>query len=100
MTVKMTISLPEELAEFAEKVAAATNRPRSRIFAELLEGKRKEILRNSLVEGYRALAEENRQFAGGAFSLAAEVWGEADHETPRKGKQWKKRRSGEATSGG
>jgi len=80
MTVKVTISLPKDLAEFAERFAAETNRSRSRIFADLLERERKEILRNSLIEGYRTLAEENRRFASEAISLAAEVWGEVDDQ--------------------
>jgi predicted transcriptional regulator len=84
MTVKITISLPDYLAEFAKRLASQTKRPRSRVFAELLETKRQEILRDSLIEGYRALADENRRFASEAMPLAAEVWGEADPETREK----------------
>lgn len=80
-TMKMTISLPEDLADFVERFAAQTQRPRSRVFADLLESKRREILRQSLVEGYRALADENRRFASDAMPIAAEVWGEVEYET-------------------
>lgn len=78
MAVKLTISLPEHLAEFAKRLASETRRPRSRVFAELLESKRQEILHGSMIEGYRALAEENRRFADEAMPLAGEIWEEPD----------------------
>ena len=77
--VRLTISLSKDLAEFATKLARETNRPRSRVFADLLNEKREEALRESLIEGYEALANESRRFAEGAMPLAAEVWDEADY---------------------
>lgn len=81
ITVKLTISLPKDLAEFATKLARETNRPRSRVFADLLNEKREEALRESLIEGYQALANDSRGFAREAMPLAAEVWDEADYGT-------------------
>lgn len=75
-TIKLTISLSRDLAEFADKLADQTHCPRSQIFAELLRSKQREMLRSSLIEGYQALAEEQRRFAREALPLAAEIWEE------------------------
>lgn len=82
-TVKLTISLPKDLEDFASRFAAETKRSRSQVFADLLAEKRGEILRLSLIEGYRVMAEENSQFTREAMPLAAEVWGEVDYKTGR-----------------
>lgn len=79
--MKMTISLPEDLADFVKRIAVETKRPRSRVFADLLESKRSALLRESLIAGYQELADENRRFASDAMALATEAWGEAEHET-------------------
>jgi len=78
MTVKVTISLPDELADFADKLAAEAGRPRSQIIAALIEERRLRELRERLAEGYRYYAEENRRFAEAALPLAAEIWDEYD----------------------
>ena len=74
MVVKVTVSLPSELAEFIDRVAAETHRSRSGVVAELLQEFRKRRLRAALEEGYRNLAEENKRFASEAMPLAEEVW--------------------------
>lgn len=77
-TIKMTISLPTDLARFIDRFAAQVHRPRSQVLADLVEEKRREVLRKSLIEGYQSLAAENRRFASEAMPISAEVWGEMD----------------------
>jgi predicted transcriptional regulator len=80
-TIKLTISLPAELAQFVDRLAAEVHRPRSQILADLVEEKRREVFRKSLIEGYQSLAAENRRFASEAMHISAEVWGEVDDST-------------------
>ncbi|MBI2912766.1 MAG: ribbon-helix-helix protein, CopG family [Chloroflexi bacterium] len=74
MVVKVTVSLPSELAEFIDRVAAETHRSRSGVVADLLQELKKRRLKAALAEGYRELAEENKRFAREAMPLAGEVW--------------------------
>ena len=76
--VKLTISLPADLAQFVDELAAQDHRPRSQILADLVEEKRREVFRKSLIEGYQSLAAENRRFASEAMRISAEVWEEVD----------------------
>jgi len=78
MTVKVTISLSDELAEFADKLAAESGLPRSQIIAQMIDDRRAAALYEELAQAYRELAEENLQFAKDAFPLAAEIWDEYD----------------------
>ena len=77
-TIKVTISLPEDLARFIDRLASQAHRPRSQLFADLVDEKRRELLRQSMIEGYQALAAENEQFASEAMSISAEIWQEVD----------------------
>ncbi len=79
--VKLTISLPADLAQFVDRLAAQDHRPRSQILADLVEEKRREVFRKSLIEGYQSLAAENQRFASEATRVRAEVWGEVDDST-------------------
>ncbi len=78
---KLTISLPADLADFIERLAAKLQRPRSQVLADLVEQKRRELLRKALMEGYQALAAENRRFAGEAMPINAEAWEDVDDAT-------------------
>jgi metal-responsive CopG/Arc/MetJ family transcriptional regulator len=73
-TIRLTISLPKELADFADTLAKDRKRQRSRIFAKLLAEKKQAMLQQAMIEGYQTTAEENRRFAEEAMPLAAEVW--------------------------
>ena len=79
-SVKVTISLPEDLAKFVDRLANQVRRPRSQVFADLVDEKRRELLRRSMIEGYQALAAENTQFAKEAMPISAEVWEEVEDE--------------------
>jgi len=72
--VKLTISLPQQLADFADQVAAESGRPRSHVIAEALREKRRATLRQELEEAYEATSEDNRKFAKESLHLAAEIW--------------------------
>jgi predicted transcriptional regulator len=77
-TVKITISLPSELAKFVDQAAERLRRPRSQVLAEMIEERRREELRASLVEGYKAMAEDNTRFAEEAREIAIADWGDAE----------------------
>lgn len=88
-TVRLTISLPRELADFADRLAQEKKRQRSRVFARLLTEKKQAMLQQAMIEGYQAMAEENRRFAEEAMPLAAEVWDtfEGEPKPRRKGRK-------------
>ena len=84
-SVKVTISLPYRLAEFVDRLALERQCPKSRLIAELLAEKELRIQREALIQGYEALAEENRRFAEEALPLAAEAWPGQETPSDREG---------------
>jgi hypothetical protein len=72
--VKVTVSLPVESAEFVDEIAARAHRPRSQVLADMIEEKRREAFRRSLIEGYQAMGEEQRRFADEAREIAIADW--------------------------
>jgi metal-responsive CopG/Arc/MetJ family transcriptional regulator len=80
---RVTVTLPEDVAEYADEVARRTGRSRSAIVVQAIENLRRGETERSLAEGYRALAEESRRFAEEALPLAAETW--PDYEGPAGG---------------
>ncbi len=72
-TVRVTISLPKELAEFADSMAKRARRRRSRFIAGLIEEKKQQLQHEKLIEGYKAMAEENRKFAKDVIHLSREA---------------------------
>ena len=73
---KLTISLPEDLAAYVDSLATESHKARSQIIADLLSERRARALYEVLAEGYKAMAEENSQFAEEAIHMAAEIWDE------------------------
>jgi predicted transcriptional regulator len=71
---RVTITLPEEVAGYADEVARRTGRTRSAVIAEAIEALRRGEVDELLTEGYQALADESRRFAEEALPLAAETW--------------------------
>ena len=61
--VKVTLSLDEDLVETLEKISRQRKKPRSRVVQEALRLWQKEELQERLAEGYRAMAEEDRETA-------------------------------------
>jgi predicted transcriptional regulator len=71
---RMSITLPHDLANRIRSKAKAAKRPVSRIIAEELRKAEEEEIRQRMIEGYKAMAEENRKLAEEFLPLAAEVW--------------------------
>ncbi len=61
--VKVTLSLDEDLVEVLEKISRQRKKPRSRVVQEALRLWQKKELQEKLAEGYRAMAEEDREAA-------------------------------------
>ncbi len=72
-SIKVTVSLPRELVQFADALAAQASLSRSGALAALLEEKRRERLHALMAEGYTELAEESLHDAEQALGLTREV---------------------------
>jgi metal-responsive CopG/Arc/MetJ family transcriptional regulator len=70
---KLTISLPQNLISFADKLSKERNTSRSGAIASVLQELAEERERAEMIEGYKALAEQNREFTAMALPLASEV---------------------------
>jgi metal-responsive CopG/Arc/MetJ family transcriptional regulator len=70
---KVTVSLPRDLVRFADEVARETKTNRSRVVSSCLREHAERRLRERMEQGYKAMAEENREFAKVAADLAHEV---------------------------
>ena len=60
---KLTISVPKNLIEVADRMAREKKISRSKIVSECLEEVAEKWLRAEMEAGYKALANENLQFA-------------------------------------
>lgn len=72
--IRVTVSLTDDVSNFADQLAAERKVSRSQLFAQLIEEERNRLLEQKLAHAYVALAEEHRQFADMAVGVAAEVW--------------------------
>ena len=70
---KVTISLPRRLILFADELADERKISRSKLIAACLQEFAEQRKLAELEEGYKAMADEHRQFAAVAFALAHEV---------------------------
>lgn len=70
---KFTISIPEELAKFLDECAKRWATNRSGAIKRLLQRQREEEIAESMAEGYRAMAEENRGETEESLPVQAEV---------------------------
>ena len=70
---KITISLPRDLLEYADRLARERATTRSRVIARLLEKEEQAHIPGLMEEGYRQLAEENRGEAEEALNLTSQV---------------------------
>lgn len=61
--VKVTLSLDEDLVEALGKISRQRKKPRSRVVQEALRLWQRRELQEKLAEGYRAMAEEDREAA-------------------------------------
>ncbi|MCL5074355.1 MAG: type II toxin-antitoxin system HicB family antitoxin [Chloroflexi bacterium] len=70
---KITISLPQELLDLADRLARERATTRSGVIAELLKMEEQRCIQALMEEGYREMAEENRRIAEEAFPLTSEM---------------------------
>ena len=73
-TRKITISLPEELVQFADEQAKRTSTSRSRIIGHVLAEARERELRRLAAEGYQFYAKDNALFAEESANAVSEAW--------------------------
>jgi len=74
---KITVSLPQELVEFADTVAATMQISRSKVIAEALAAQREREEARLAAEGYRFYAQEANEFAAASLRASSEV---LDHD--------------------
>ena len=70
---KLTISLPRNLISFADELSKERNTSRSGAIASVLRELAEERERAMMIEGYKALAKQHREFAATALPLVNEV---------------------------
>ena len=70
---KITISLPRNLLDFADRLVLEWSTTRSGVIAELLAREEKVRVHALMAEGYREMAEENLREAEEALDLTREV---------------------------
>ena len=61
--VKLTVSLDQDLVETLDEMSRQSKKPRSQVVQEALRLWRRKELHEKLAEGYRAMAEEDRETA-------------------------------------
>ncbi len=72
-TRKVTVSLPEELVEFADSRANERRTTRSGVITDLLDAARRRDLDALAKEGYRFFARESEEFAEASGPAVAEA---------------------------
>ena len=72
-TKKVTISMPQELLVFADRMADALGLTRSGLFAEMLEKVRDRELERLAAEGYQFYSSESSEFAAASEAAVAEA---------------------------
>ncbi len=73
-TRKITISLPRELVEFADRQASRTHASRSQVISQALAYVKALEEERLAVEGYQFYAQEASEFAAASATVTAEVW--------------------------
>lgn len=72
---KITVSLPQELVEFADTVAVMMKTSRSKVIAEAIAAQREREVARLAAEGYRFYAQEASEFAAASLQAVSEVLG-------------------------
>ena len=73
MVQRISISLPKDLRDSADRMATERKVSRSQLLAHLIQAEQKRLMELELAEGYETLAEEHRRFAETAISISGEV---------------------------
>lgn len=74
---KITISLPDELVEFADDYAKALHTSRSQAIGMALAAVKSRAEERLAADGYRYYAQEANDFADATISAVAEAWSDA-----------------------
>lgn len=72
-TKKVTISMPEELLAFADRMAESLGKTRSAFIAALLAEARERERKRLAAEGYRFYSSEAREFAAASEAAVGEA---------------------------
>ncbi len=83
---KVAISLPKDLLDLADRLAKERSTTRSSVIADLLKKEEEARIQALMEEGYREMAEEDRQIANEFSPLVA--------ESLRKNTQWDEKPNG------
>jgi hypothetical protein len=75
---RFTITVPEEIAKRVRKRAREERKPVSQVIADDLRTAERERIRQRMIEGYKAMAEENERLAEEWFEISAETWPDED----------------------
>lgn len=70
---KITISLPKDMLDVADRLAQEMSTTRSGIIADLLKREERARVYALMEEGYREMAEESRRFAEETFPQTIEM---------------------------
>ncbi|MBF8265534.1 MAG: CopG family transcriptional regulator / antitoxin EndoAI [Dehalococcoidia bacterium] len=70
---KVTVSISKELLDFADSMAKEESISRSEVIAKLIKKEEKARIEALMAEGYREMAEENRQEAEEWLEVTREV---------------------------
>ena len=71
---RLTITLPERLAERVRKEAREKKKPVSRVIADVLAEREQEELRQLMIQGYKEASALNKQLAEEFWPIATETW--------------------------
>lgn len=71
--VKVTLSLDEDLVEALGKISRQRKKPRSRVVQEALRLWQRKELQDKLAQGYRSMAEEDRETAERHLAVFREI---------------------------
>ena len=71
---RITISLPDELVEYADHQAEGLQTSRSQVIGMALSAAKQRQDEQLAVEGYRFYAAESSEFAAASAEAAAEAW--------------------------
>lgn len=72
-TAKLTVSLPEELILFADRIAREKKISRSKVLSSCLQELAERHKAEEMAEGYTVMAKEQRQLAAMAEEIEHEV---------------------------
>jgi metal-responsive CopG/Arc/MetJ family transcriptional regulator len=84
---KVTISLPQELVDYADDRAKTMNTSRSQVIGMALAAVRDHSVEHLAAEGYRFYAAESSEFADAASQAVAESWSDLWMATSMEGSE-------------